>query len=203
MILKGLDFLKPLPFPQGEDPTNCVLYAYANLLGDFPEALKAKRKKKDGHNTEEEIRILRLLQPFFGGHNVFPYSIACNGGSDYDGLTVDQVESSIRGSWAMDFDSKNWFYPVFATVASQVNIGGLHRVVFFTDGYGYKTPEHTRIILADSQLGSFVQFNSLKKFVQYYKTVHDMQILTYFDGTLPGLRQLYFQKSKYNHIPWK
>lgn len=97
MKFKQEQILNQIPYPQLDDPTNCVIYTYMNLL--LNKSFLKFKKYTEGHNEQEETKILNQFKHLWikEDYQLFPNKITSNGRHLYNGLTIGQLQ------WALDY----------------------------------------------------------------------------------------------------
>lgn len=186
--------LSKIPFPQRNDPTNCVVYCFMNLFNNkelFEEFLRENR----GHNWEDEYKIINLRAKLFNSlsGNLYVREFANNAGSIHDSLTLSQIRNALHYTFDYEYDDRDYFVPIFATVASKKNMRGRHRVLFFDLG-------GENIILCDPQIDRFLLI-SLSDFMCYYKTIISIEAVMNCDKDF-NIKVVHFRKEDFSHIPW-
>lgn len=178
--------LPELPFKQGSDPTNCVLYCYANFLGSFDE-MEPFRKTEDGHDKKEDFLLLNRLGVYASEAFLFP--VADNAGSE-DGLSLKQVERALA-DWDSYFNEDH-FYPIFIDVFKYHDGKSIHhRIVAF------KTKND--LVLCDPKDNNFLSVNADYLFHKYTR-VESVNVVGFVAEQ--GVATSYFNKSDFKHIPF-
>lgn len=184
-------YLGQIPFPQGKDKTNCVLYCLMNLHNT--DTFYKYKKESVGHDSNEEIAIINVHDKFWVENNKLLafYPILTNAGNICDTVTLGQFKSCLE-FWNYEYHSSGKvFVPLHITVKSKRNLFGRHRILVLFDG-------GSNFILCDPRIENFVFLKSENELLAYYDIL-DVELVGM--PTPEGWNVIYFNKKYFKHIP--
>ncbi|BFP39523.1 hypothetical protein FGF1_03680 [Flavobacteriaceae bacterium GF1] len=193
-MIKTENQLKKIHFPQGGDPTNCVLYCYMNLFNTM-SGFKKYYKENGGHNEDEECKIINWnIKKFgIGGQHLVLEKLAHNGNHLYDGLTLGQLKRAMEFWPHETHDGSKWFIPIFVTVASKQRLNGRHRIMLLYCG------SENKMVLMDPQVDRYVFLDGIGDLILMYKTIMTMDVVGH--TTDKGVKAILFSKEHFEHLP--